>query len=97
MTQAVLIALQFCYTTHCCLDSAKPTQLTSRHLRMKLLLILIYSLDAVINCHSYIINGTTGRGQACCKHEFLNLVRTLICSSDVQYGNVIGAVIGSRT
>lgn len=93
----MLIALQFCYITHCCLDSAKSTQVTSHDLCMKLLLILIYSLDAVINCHSHIINGTTGWGRVSCKHEFLNLVHTLICSSDVQYGNVIGAVTGSRT
>lgn len=93
----MLIALQFCYITHCCLDSAKSTQVTSHDLCMKLLLILIYSLDAVINCHSHIINGTTGWGRVSCKHEFLNLVHTLICSGDVQYGNVIGAVTGSRT
>lgn len=69
-------ALQFCYTTHCCLNSAKHTQLTSHHLCMKLSLILIYSLDAVSNCHSYITDGTTGWGWVCCKHVFLNLGHT---------------------
>lgn len=93
----MLTALQFCYPAYCCLDSATLAQLTSRHLCMKLLLIIIYSYDAVTNCQSYIINGTTGRGRVRCSHEFLNLVHTLVCFSDVQYGNVIGAVTGSRT
>lgn len=95
MNWALLTALQVCYTAHHCLDSAKPTQQTSRHLCMKLLSILICSWCC--HYHSPIINGTTGRRWFCCKQEFLDLDHTLVCSSHVQYGNVIGAIAGFRT